>query len=92
MLKAEYVDNFRFGESFEALSSHYSQVRRLRRDGNCFYRAYLFQMFEHFIVSTGTLSSPKVCPEYEAFVKSVEGSKKDLMDQGYDEIAIEDFH
>ena len=42
IVKAEYRDNFKFEESFLELQKRYSRVRRLRRDGNCFYRAYLF--------------------------------------------------
>ena len=60
-------------------------MRRLRRDGNCFYRAFLFQLFEHFIKTKGE--------DYSNFLKLVEDSKQDLMaNGGYDEIAIEDFH
>ena len=67
-------------------------MRRLRRDGNCFYRAFLFQTFEHFIQTTGTKEQPIANPAYDRFLKAVEGSKKDLMAVGYDELAIEDFY
>ena len=56
IVKAEYRDNFNFEESFIELQKRYSRVRRLRRDGNCFYRAFLFQVFEYFINATGTLA------------------------------------
>lgn len=39
----------------------YKHVRKLRRDGNCFYRAYLFQIFEHYALS---LKSGKCKSEY----------------------------
>jgi folate-dependent phosphoribosylglycinamide formyltransferase PurN len=62
----------------------------LRRDGNCFYRAFLFQFFEWFILNK---SSEKGKAAYEAFLKCVEDSKADLVtNAGYDEIAIDDFH
>ncbi len=67
-------------------------MRRLRRDGNCFYRAYLFQVFEYFIQSTGTESAPIANPLYDKFLKAVEGSKQELMSIGYEEICIEDFY
>ena len=61
-------------------------MRRLRRDGNCFYRAFLFQIFEHFI-----LAEDKT--QYNQFVELVTASKKDLMETcGYDEIVIDDFY
>jgi ubiquitin thioesterase protein OTUB1 len=60
-------------------------VRRLRRDGNCFYRAFLFQLFEHFIETKGEV--------YTNFIKVVEDSKDDLVaNGGYDLVAIEDFY
>lgn len=61
-------------------------MRRLRRDGNCFYRAFLFQLFEHLI-----LTDDKTY--YNKLVGIVEKSKEDLMvNAGYDEIVIEDFY
>ena len=50
VLKHEYRDN-KFELCFDELSNRYTRVRRLRRDGNCFYRAFLFQVFEHFILN-----------------------------------------
>jgi ubiquitin thioesterase protein OTUB1 len=52
ILKAEYSEN-KFEVCFDALYTRFKQVRRLRRDGNCFYRALLFQLFEHFITTKG---------------------------------------
>lgn len=50
----EYIGT-KFEDSFAALikptsdgGRGYQKIRRLRRDGNCFYRAYLFQTFEHY--------------------------------------------
>jgi ubiquitin thioesterase protein OTUB1 len=56
ILKAEYADNFKFSDCFEELQKRYKTVRRLRRDGNCFYRAYLFQTFEAFILNKDALT------------------------------------
>ena len=41
VLKEEYREN-KFENCFDDLSTKYKQVRRMRRDGNCFYRAYLY--------------------------------------------------
>jgi len=59
ILKEEYKDN-KFEDCFAKVADRYSKVRRLRRDGNCFYRAFLFQLFEHFIYN-------KECPEFKHF-------------------------
>ena len=84
MLKEEYRDN-KFEDCFDVLYKRYTQVRRLRRDGNCFYRAFLFQVFEHFIFN-------KDSKQYDTFIQAIDKSKKELMELGYDEIVIEDFH
>jgi ubiquitin thioesterase protein OTUB1 len=41
VLKEEFKEN-KFESSFDDLCKRYTKVRRLRRDGNCFYRAFLF--------------------------------------------------
>lgn len=41
ILKEEYKEN-KFENCFDEVFKRYKQVRRLRRDGNCFYRAFLF--------------------------------------------------
>lgn len=48
LMKTEY-ESSKFEKCFDELSKRYKHIRRLRRDGNCFYRAFLFQLFEHFI-------------------------------------------
>lgn len=48
VLREEYREN-KFETCFDDLYTRYTKVRRLRRDGNCFYRAFLFQVFEYFI-------------------------------------------
>ena len=41
VLKQEYAEN-KFENCFEVLYAKYKNVRRMRRDGNCFYRALIF--------------------------------------------------
>ena len=61
-------------------------MRRLRRDGNCFFRSFLYQIFENFILSDDKTA-------YNKFVELIEASKADLMENcGYDEIACDDFY
>lgn len=74
----------------------YTKLRRLRRDGNCFYRSFLFQLFEHYaLVLAGEKADPedKYKANYQTLKKTVTDSKKDMCDNGgYDEIVIEDFY
>ena len=84
-----------FEESFKDLIKSkeeggrgYKHIRRLRRDGNCFYRAFLFQLFEHYSLHMETHKA-----QYDKLIKIVEDSKDDLVtNAGYDSIVIEDFH
>ena len=57
LVALEY-DDTKFAESFQLLMEDkekggrgYKHIRRLRRDGNCFYRAFLYQLFEHYALN-----------------------------------------
>jgi ubiquitin thioesterase protein OTUB1 len=87
----EYKEHWRdnkFYDSFISLLGKYSQARELRRDGNCFYRALLWQMFEYFL----TNDSENAKAEYQVIVEKISKSKEDLLGLGYDEIVVEDFY
>ena len=54
VIHAEFADS-KFNDSFAILTKPkseggrgYGNIRRLRRDGNCFYRSFLYQLFEHY--------------------------------------------
>ena len=84
ILKDEYKDN-QFENCFAVLNEKYKSVRRARRDGNCFYRSFLFQLYEYIIAKQDTAM-------HEKLLKILEGSKEDLMiNAGYEEIVIGDF-
>ena len=58
----------------------------MRRDGNCFYRSFIYQIFEHIVAEQDT-------PMLEKLIKTAEASKEDLMvNAGYEEIVIGDFY
>ena len=69
------------------LYARYKNVRRMRRDGSCFYRSFLFQLFEYLVLNKEDAAL------YEKIKKITADSKQDLMtNAGYDEIVIEDFY
>ena len=94
----EYLDS-KFYESLQNLVKDqseggrgYKHIRRLRRDGNCFYRAFLFQLFEHYAIGLEK-DDQAIKTKYDALVAKIESSKGDMVkDGGYDEIVIEDFY
>lgn len=57
----------------------------MRRDGSCFYRAVLFRILEHLILS----KDAKLLEDFKAVITK---SKDDLKAVGYDEIVITDFY
>ena len=69
ILKEEYAAN-KFENCFDVLYARYKNVRRMRRDGSCFYRAFLFQLFEHLI-----LNKEQDKELYEKIKKITEDSK-----------------
>jgi len=85
--KEHWKDN-KFYESFKNLLNKYSKARELRRDGNCFYRALMWQMFEYFL----TNKSSEAQAEYEKILDKITKSKEALLNVGFEEIVVEDFY
>ena len=65
----------------EALAKSHSHVRRMRRDGNCFFRAFLFGLLERLI------GRPEACA---AAKKRFGDYGKKLVEAGYQEFVFED--
>ena len=87
LLKEEYKEN-KFENCFDTLYTKYTRVRRLRRDGNCFYRAFLYQLFEHLITSCHQGDETL----YKQISDIVTKSKDELIAGGYEELVIGDFY
>ncbi|VDK37306.1 unnamed protein product [Taenia asiatica] len=72
-------------EKLELLKKRYSKMRRLRRDGNCFYRAFGFAYIEY-------LMQGKRKEEAKRFIRFCDECKEFLISVGYTEFTVEDFH
>ena len=46
----EYKSNEEYIKNIENISKKYKSIRKVRRDGNCFYRAFIFRLFEHICI------------------------------------------
>ena len=77
----------RFLDGIHSLSKTFSGMRRVRGDGNCFYRAFLFSYLENIISRL-----PSSGAELERFKRVIVGSKSELVAVGYDEFAFETFY
>mmetsp|Transcript_8083 Transcript_8083/g.21943 ORF Transcript_8083/g.21943 Transcript_8083/m.21943 type:complete len:264 (-) Transcript_8083:76-867(-) len=83
LLKVQYAENVGFLPKVQALEQRFTGLRRTRPDGNCFYRAYLFGIFEQLIGHTERL----------AVFSARAGEFLDTcMKAGYEKVAVEDFH
>lgn len=54
-LRAEYADNANssaFSQGIDYLHRHYEAMRRVRGDGNCFFRALIYALCEQLLPST----------------------------------------
>lgn len=74
----------KFFPGLKALQEDYSQVRMVRGDGNCYYRAFLYSLVERI------MGNAEEGPKILDFFKSK--SWQDVLAQGYDEMALEIFH
>jgi ubiquitin thioesterase protein OTUB1 len=67
-------------------------MRRIRGDGNCFYRAFLFSYLEG-LLNEYDIERPSALSERDRVLKIVTDSKEELINKhSYSAIAIEDFH
>ena len=81
-LISQYAGN-KFFKGLQNIGKTHKFLRHSRRDGNCFYRSYLIQLFEFL--------SPKYKgPEAEKIETKLRDSKAHLLLAKYDEIAFED--
>lgn len=77
------------------LSKNFAGMRRVRGDGNCFYRAFLFAYLEKIVVgmnSNSDLIVTKSYVELQRFKGVIDNSKSDLISLGYDELSFETFY
>ena len=85
ILLKDYEENLEYANSVKIITEKYKYIRKVRRDGNCFYRAYIYRLFEYICMKNNNQL-------YNDMLKKIEGIK-DLTDKnGYDWILVEDFY
>jgi len=50
----EYRDNSQYLNSVQTIANKYKSIRKIRRDGNCFYRGFIYRIFEYISVNNKT--------------------------------------
>jgi ubiquitin thioesterase protein OTUB1 len=84
-----------FLPGIQYLSQRFSCMRKVRGDGNCFYRSVLFGYLENLLKLhlSGNEASVQVAKsEYERILSIIRGSFQELVSMGYPEYALESFH
>lgn len=100
-LRQQYADNPNFIIGINLLEKSYSHIRTIRGDGNCYYRAFLYSLLETLIAAppqpandgTTTAAGSNMENEGQRLLQFVTTkSWEEILQQKYDEVAIEIFH
>jgi ubiquitin thioesterase protein OTUB1 len=76
------------------LNNKYKSLRKVRGDGNCFYRSFLFAYLETLLIlnnSNDEKQKEKAQLERLRFINVIKNSTNDLVKLGYSEITFESF-
>ncbi|EGZ27188.1 hypothetical protein PHYSODRAFT_463707, partial [Phytophthora sojae] len=91
-LKAEYVGNVNanFMHGIESLNARYEALRRVRGDGNCFFRGFIFALCERLLPSDSGGEDANAALRGRIQHK-IQQSKSELVAIGYSDVAIDAF-
>ena len=81
----DYKSNIKYSNSIKQITDKYKYIRKVRRDGNCFYRSFIYRIFEYICMKNNKNL-------YEHVVKKITDSKDLIIRNGYDWAFIEDFY
>ncbi|CEM01604.1 unnamed protein product [Vitrella brassicaformis CCMP3155] len=82
-LENEYADNPSFLPKIRALKKQYGGIRRVCKDGCCFYRSYLYGLFEWLLRHRSQI---------DEYINLITESRKQLEAAGYTESTVDDFY
>ncbi|KAG8183738.1 hypothetical protein JTE90_029320 [Oedothorax gibbosus] len=84
LVQREYAeDDDVYQQKVNDLKNKYTYVRKMRPDGNCFFRAFTFAYLESLLTDK---------QEYKRFLEIASKTKDDLVALGFPQFTIEDFH
>ena len=85
ILLDDYKDNLEYTNSVKIITEKYKYIRKVRRDGNCFYRAFIYRLFEYICMKNDNTL-------FNDILKKIEGIKDLTAKNGYDWMIVEDFY
>ena len=77
--------NSEFMNIIPLITNKYSNIRLIRRDGNCFYRCFIYRLFEEIAIN----KDEKL---YQSLKDIINNSKNITERNGYEWIVVEDFY
>ena len=84
-LTEEYKSNEEYLKSIENISKKYKTYRKVRRDGNCFYRSFIYRLFEHACIKNDKIF-------FEKIKQKIIESKTLTEKNGYEWAVVQDFY
>ena len=85
VLLDDYKSNAEYSNSIKQITEKYKYIRKVRRDGNCFYRSFIYRIFEYICIKNNKNL-------YDHIMKKITESKELIKRNGYDWTFIEDFY
>ena len=85
ILLNDYKNNAEYSKSIKTVTNKYKYIRKVRRDGNCFYRSFIYRLFEYICMKNNNTL-------FEQIKKKILDSKDLIQRNGYDWTFIEDFY
>ena len=85
ILLDDYKTNQEYSNSIKQITEKYKHIRKVRRDGNCFYRSFIYRIFEYICIKNNKNL-------YDQIIKKVTDSKELIKRNGYDWTFIEEFY
>ena len=84
-LTEEYKSNKEYLKSIESISKKYKTYRKVRRDGNCFYRSFIYRLFEYICLKNDKKLFQKI-------KQKIIESKNLTQKNGYEWTVVQDFY
>ena len=69
LLIDEFINNQQYIDSVKQIANKYQSIRKIRRDGNCFYRGFIYRIFEYICMNN-------ISSLYEKMLKKIDEAKE----------------
>jgi len=89
VLLNEYIDQPEYLNSVQTIINKYKTIRKIKRDGNCFYRGFIYRIFEYISMNNKTELYNKMLRKIEEArdlaKRNLSDSLSNLIDELYNE-------